>query len=487
MIGSASATPFSCVLASISLIALLVLDPSAARADKCTGAKLKATGKKELGLLACQSKVAAKNDTSGLAACEVKVKAKFTLAFLKAGVCSGDEATCEDVADTCEEDVAAAMTDAFPSKCEAKKRKAAGKLANAELACYAKAAKKELAVDPSCLSKASGRFSTALTKAGTCPDGGSPQALVEDSCVAPVVETDAGGTVTDVCPTTTTTTVTSTTTATTATTTSTTTTTTSSTTSTSCPTMCGGTCTNTATDPNNCGSCGTTCSTNTGTASNTCGGGTCHPSCTPLWGSCDGAAPNGCETPLTGLANCGGCGVGCSRSNASASCATGTCTLGSCNFGYANCDGNNGNGCELVMNGHSDASPGEYLGSYDADAASGLFCSGNSCSLRTTRTGTQGRYFYATAHEGSTCPTYLGVTVQLMVPAGVDYDLYVSGGDNCSGGCSSANGTGQTDTVTVSRNDNVGGDDTFNLFIEVRFFGGASCAPWTLNVYMGGC
>jgi hypothetical protein len=487
MTSSASAAPFSRLLASSSLIALLLLFPSAARADKCTGAKLKATGKKELGLLACQSKVAAKNDTSGLAACEVKVKAKFTLAFLKAGSCDGDEATCEDVADTCEADVAAAMTDTLPSKCEAKKRKAAGKLANAELACYAKAAKKELAVDPSCLSKASDRYSTALTKAGTCPDGGSPQALVEDSCVAPVVATDAGGTVTDVCPTTTTTTVTSTTTATTATTTSTTTTTTSSTTSTSCPTTCGGTCTDTLTDPSNCGSCGTTCSTNSGTASNTCSGGTCHPSCNALWGSCDSNAPNGCETPLTSVSNCGACGVPCSRANASASCPGGACTLGSCNFGYANCDGNNSNGCERSIGGYSDAPPGEYLGSYDADSHGGFFCPSNSCSLRTSRTGTQGRYFYVTAHEGSDCPADLRATVQLQVPAGVDYDLYVSGGDNCSGGCSSINGTGQTDTVTVSANDGVASDDTFTLYIEVRFFGGTACAPWTLNVFMGGC
>jgi hypothetical protein len=49
-----------------------------------------------------------------------------------------------------------------------------------------------------------------MTKAGACPDGGSPQALVEDNCVQPAVTTDGGGTVTDVCPTTTTTTTTST-------------------------------------------------------------------------------------------------------------------------------------------------------------------------------------------------------------------------------------------------------------------------------------
>ena len=39
-----------------------------ARADKCTGAKLKAVGTKEAGLLACQAKVAAKNDGRARAA-----------------------------------------------------------------------------------------------------------------------------------------------------------------------------------------------------------------------------------------------------------------------------------------------------------------------------------------------------------------------------------------------------------------------------------
>jgi len=44
-----------------------------AHANRCTGAKLNAIGKKESGLLTCRAKVAAKNDTSGLSACETKV------------------------------------------------------------------------------------------------------------------------------------------------------------------------------------------------------------------------------------------------------------------------------------------------------------------------------------------------------------------------------------------------------------------------------
>ena len=62
-----------------------------AHADKCTGAKLKAIGKKESGLLRCQSKVAATGDSSHLSACEIKAMTKFTAAFAKAGACAGDQ------------------------------------------------------------------------------------------------------------------------------------------------------------------------------------------------------------------------------------------------------------------------------------------------------------------------------------------------------------------------------------------------------------
>jgi hypothetical protein len=191
-------------------LALLVMAASPANADKCTGAKLKAISKKEAGLLGCQAKVAAKNDSSGLFACETKVMEKFGAAFAKAGVCAGDQMTCENIADGCESIVASAMTDTFPSPCEAAKRKAAGKLAKGELGCYSKAAAKSAPVDTiACIPKAQKKFSGALTKAGACPDGGSPQSLVEDNCVTPAVTTDGGGMVTDVCPTTSTTTTTS--------------------------------------------------------------------------------------------------------------------------------------------------------------------------------------------------------------------------------------------------------------------------------------
>src|ERR1700731_3984685 len=151
--------------AAFGMLALLALGTGTANADKCTSAKLKAIGKKESGLLGCQSKVAAKNDTSGLSACETKVKGTFSTAFGKAGACVGDETTCEDKADACETNVAAAMTDTFPSRCEAAKRKAAGKLAKGALSCYAKAAATATAVDMACVLKARDKFIAAKSKA----------------------------------------------------------------------------------------------------------------------------------------------------------------------------------------------------------------------------------------------------------------------------------------------------------------------------------
>ncbi len=49
----------------LGTLVLLALGAGSARADRCTGAKLKAIGKKESGLLGCQAKVAATGDSSG--------------------------------------------------------------------------------------------------------------------------------------------------------------------------------------------------------------------------------------------------------------------------------------------------------------------------------------------------------------------------------------------------------------------------------------
>jgi hypothetical protein len=248
---------------------------------------------------------------------------------------------------------------------------------------------------------------------------------------------------------------------------------------------CNSVCVDPTTDINNCGGCGIICSNPHGTTS--CSGSLCQPVCSGFWKDCDGNRNNGCETAIDTTSNCGNCGVSCARTNAYTTCPSGVCTLSACYNGFADCDGNTNNGCELQNSGYSDGYPGEYLGEYDADRASGFFCTSDSCSLAVSRTGTTGRYFYVIAHENSDCPADLGVEVQLIVPPGIDYDLYVTGGDTCASGCYSVNGTGQNETIFVNKADNYGSDDTFTLYIEVRFYSGSSCSPWTLNVYTRNC
>ncbi len=103
------------------------------------------------------------------------------------------------------------------------------------------------------------------------------------------------------------------------------------------------------TDVNHCGGCGNRCSF--ANASAECTGGSCHiASCNSGWGNCDGNEANGCETQLNSLSNCASCGTSCSRANATATCATGSCAIAMCSSGWGNCDGNDGNGCELRLN-----------------------------------------------------------------------------------------------------------------------------------------
>ncbi|HJQ85083.1 MAG TPA: hypothetical protein VKA21_13450, partial [Candidatus Binatia bacterium] len=205
----------------------LALGAGTAAADKCTSAKLKAVGKKESGLLGCQSKVAAKGDPSLEADCNAKVIAKFSVKFAKAGVCGGVEADCEAIADDCRDQVRTALPDgtSTANKCESARLKAAGKKASRKLNCYAKAALKGLPVDSApggCLDKASAKFVAAFDKVSGCTGDGQTatiESLIDDECVDQQVVVDGGGNVTGICPTTSTTTTVTTTTVTTTTTT----------------------------------------------------------------------------------------------------------------------------------------------------------------------------------------------------------------------------------------------------------------------------
>lgn len=181
-------------------VALLGTSVDAAAADKCAAAKLRGVAAREATVLRCLARVAAKADSSDLAACEAAAAGAFADAFAGAGLCQGTQGRCEALADGCIAAVTAAFADVLPSRCESIKRKAAGTLAAKLLGCHAKAAKSGRPVKGSCLEKARRKFDGAVRRAGSCPDGGAPRALVEDACVTPAVSPGANGAVTGACP-----------------------------------------------------------------------------------------------------------------------------------------------------------------------------------------------------------------------------------------------------------------------------------------------
>jgi len=113
--------------------------------------------------------------------------------------------------------------------------------------------------------------------------------------------------------------------------------------------QCGMSCVNTTNDVLHCGGCGTACP-DEANSSPTCAARACGIACDPDFANCDSMMSTGCETSLLTTTDCGMCGRGCTRVNASASCATGTCELGTCDAGFGDCDGIPGNGCERPLN-----------------------------------------------------------------------------------------------------------------------------------------
>jgi hypothetical protein len=115
-----------------------------------------------------------------------------------------------------------------------------------------------------------------------------------------------------------------------------------------------GDCNNSSTDGcekvlgtlDDCGACGDACLPGDHVLEVVCLDGACQVDrCELGYGDCDGNAGNGCEVLLTSMDNCGGCDVSCGRE----SCAGGFCTAAVCDPGTADCDRNPDNGCETAL------------------------------------------------------------------------------------------------------------------------------------------
>ena len=163
--------------AALGVLATITLGASTASADKCTGTKIKAIGKKESRLLSCSAKEATKGIAAVEPDCDNKAMSKFQPAYDKPGACGDPSSSvCESIADDCQTKVRMALPDGDgtnPSVCESKRLKAAGKKASGKLKCYAKAAAKGQPVDSApggCLDKASTKFMTAFKRGASLAD-----------------------------------------------------------------------------------------------------------------------------------------------------------------------------------------------------------------------------------------------------------------------------------------------------------------------------
>jgi hypothetical protein len=105
-------------------------------------------------------------------------------------------------------------------------------------------------------------------------------------------------------------------------------------------------CERSLTTTTDCGGCGTACAPPHANGMCTSGGSCAIGSCMAGWADCNGSAADGCEVNIFSTSNCGGCGISCSRPNATATCSAGTCEIGSCNPGFGNCNGSSLDGCE---------------------------------------------------------------------------------------------------------------------------------------------
>jgi len=135
-----------------------------------------------------------------------------------------------------------------------------------------------------------------------------------------------------------------------------------------------------------CGLCGSECAVTN--ASARCAEGECEfLTCNTGFADCDDDLSNGCETPLDTLTDCGACGQACTAPNGEPSCAGGVCSTVTCGDGYANCNGDDGDGCEASLTSV------EHCGSCDPSATCGPLdhatatCATGTCQIESCDTG----------------------------------------------------------------------------------------------------
>lgn len=172
----------------------------------------------------------------------------------------------------------------------------------------------------------------------------------------------------------------------------------------------------------------------------------------------------------------------CDLPNATGTCGEGSCGLDACLFGYSNCDANGENGCEVSHGTASNVcAAATDVGTADGDVNCGFICGANgSWTLFATQTGQNSRWYRSRVREDSNCAAAIEHRIRLVVPPGVDYDLFAYKPCGEAAIASSTGGTGIDESIVVQALDSVEADDSFDYWIEVRFVSGASCESYTL-------
>jgi hypothetical protein len=163
-----------------------------------------------------------------------------------------------------------------------------------------------------------------------------------------------------------------------------------------------------------------------------------------------------------------------------ADCDPDTCV---CGAGTSDCAGDEV--CETVhATSPNSCASATMIQQWCGDVSSGFICGAASLQLFALEVGRTSKFFRGKVEECSDCLATIEHVLQLEVPSGIDYDLYVYLDSSCTTPvASSTNGTGTQEQVILSAPDLLEGDDAFDYWVEVRYYSGAVCTNWTLEFF----
>ncbi|MFO0610453.1 MAG: hypothetical protein U0324_45250 [Polyangiales bacterium] len=165
------------------------------------------------------------------------------------------------------------------------------------------------------------------------------------------------------------------------------------------------TCVDLTMDPSHCGACGAACAAGRSCIAGRCGCPAGQQACAER-----------CVDTATSLEHCGACGAPCSPPRGLGRCAAGVCTLASCDEGRGNCNGTDGDGCEVNLRTNP-----AHCGACGRSCAAGEWCVAGVCCV-----GAACAPFPSSGREGAFAPaadTVLSAGVHefttVTIPAGV--------------------------------------------------------------------